>query len=382
MLKKIDKKILYTTLILVFLGILIFFSASLPSLKNTEFFISIFSKQMIAFLLGLLVLFAIINLKFFNGPWLKRNALYIFIFGSILQVLVLVPEVGITLKGAQRWVSFDFITIQPSEFFKYTFIIFFSALVVTLGSKLKKWWIFLVFLFFVFVPIFIFFLYIRDLGTLTTISFASLAVLLISKIEYRKIFLSIIGTLVILLPLLYFSIPYVHDRLEVYINPQKSDTQNEGWQTSQMVITTGSGELSGRGYAGSLQKYSGNLPEYLGDSIFAVYSEEFGFLGSILLIFLFILWLFFILQAAQKIKNSRNSDFQKMVIVGFAILLIFPVFYNIGSVLGVVPLSGMPITFVSKGGTAIFSALVAIGNNFSVNKKKKITFYGKNILSW
>ena len=134
-----------------------------------------------------------------------------------------------------------------------------------------------------------------------------------------------------------------------------------------MITTVGSGQITGRGFGSSLQKFSGLLPEPLGDSIFAVYSEEFGFIGSVFLILLFTLLLFFILQSAKKLKNN----FEKMVVAGVGILVVFPAFYNIGAAIGVVPLSGMPITFISKGGTAIFAALLAIGIILNITKKKR-----------
>lgn len=312
-------------------------------------------------------MFFIANISFINGNWLRRNSVYIFFLGLALQLMVLIPGLGTGFNGAKRWVSFDFITIQPSEIFKYTFIIFLSAVIVTLGKKTENLKTFSKLSIYFFVPLIAFFVYIPDLGTLMTILFSSATVMFISDIKYKHIFIPVFSIFIILIPLLYFFVPYVHDRLVVYTNPDGADSQKESYQINQMEITTGSGQIWGRGFGGSLQKFSGLLPEPLGDSIFSVYSEEFGFVGSTFLIVSFLVFLFFILSAAQKIK----SKFEKLVVVGLGSMLVFPVFYNISSSLGVVPLSGMPITFVSKGGTAIFTALVAVGIILALTKKKR-----------
>jgi cell division protein FtsW (lipid II flippase) len=199
------------------------------------------------------------------------------------------------------------------------------------------------------------------------ILFSSAIILFISDVDYKFIFIPILSIFIFLIPVLYYFVPYVHDRLEVYIDPASADLQNDYYQLNQMIITTGSGEITGRGFGSSLQKFSGLLPEPLGDSIFAVYSEEFGFVGSVFLLLLFLLFLLFILSSAKKIKNN----FEKMVVVGLGTMIIFPVFYNIGSSLGVVPLSGMPITFISKGGTAIFSALIMMGVILALTRKRR-----------
>lgn len=200
-----------------------------------------------------------------------------------------------------------------------------------------------------------------------TILFSSVSVLFVCDVKYKYVLIPVFSVFIFLVPLLYYFVPYVHDRLEVYINPEGADLQSDYYQLNQMMITTGSGQITGRGFGGSLQKFSGLLPEPLGDSIFSVYSEEFGFVGSVFLLFSFLVFIFFILSAAQKIKNK----FEKLVVVGFGVMLVFPVFYNISSSLGVVPLSGMPITFVSKGGTAIFSSLVAVGFILALTRKKR-----------
>jgi cell division protein FtsW (lipid II flippase) len=241
-----------------------------------------------------------------------------------------------------------------------------SAILVTLKKKVNHFPTFMKFIAYLFLPLILFFIYIHDIGTLMTILFSATMVLLISEVKYKYVFVPIFFILAFLLPILYNFVPYVHDRLEVYINPETADLHSDYYQLNQMIITTGSGEIYGRGFGGSLQKFSGLLPEPLGDSIFSVYSEEFGFIGSTFLILLFLALFFFILSAAKKITGR----FEKMVIVGLGSTIIFPAFYNIAASLGVLPLSGMPITFISKGGTAIFSALSFLAIILVLSKKR------------
>ncbi len=364
---KLNKGILYTTLFLVVFGLFIFFSASLSSVKDMDFFIPVFFKQLIAVTIGLAVMFYIANSKKITGLWLRTYSAYMFIAALTIQLLVVIPGTSLELKGAKRWADLGIVSIQPSEIFKYFFIIFFVAIVTTLGIKLRKFKTFAILSLVLLVPLSAFFFYIRDLGTLLGILFSVAVVFLISKAHYRYVIIPAIAGFVILLPLLYFFVPYVNERLEVYINPENVDLQDSHYQLNQMKITIGSGEITGRGFGSSLQKFSGLLPEPLGDSIFPVYSEEFGFVGSVFLILLFLILLFFILYSAKGLKNN----FEIMVVAGLGILIVFPAFYNIAASLGIVPLSGMPITFISKGGTAIFAALLTMGIILNITRKKR-----------
>ncbi len=249
------------------------------------------------------------------------------------------------------------ISIQPSELFKYIFIIFLSSVLLAYRKELKRAKNYFLFIAILFLPLLVFYFYIHDFGTLLNILFASLVVMLLVGIKYRFVLIPVLGALFIFLPLLYFFVPYVHDRLEVYFSPENADILAEGYQLNQSLITIGSGQFAGRGFGSSLQKYQGLIPEPLGDSIFAIFAEEFGFLGSSLLLVSFLILLFFIFRGAERASDS----YSKMIVAGFGTLLVFPAFYNIGAALGVVPLSGMPITFVSKGGTAVFASLLAVG---------------------
>lgn len=361
MFKRVDKKILYTTLLLIFIGILIFFSASLSVLENIEFFTSVVSKQFIAIFIGLFCALIILKTKFINGQNLRIYSPYILIIALIIQLLVLVPNIGLELHGAKRWIDLGIISIQPSEFFKYAIILFLSAVLATQGKKLKKFKRFFLIGGIFFIPILLFYLHIKDLGTLLIISATFFVIFLLSACKKWHLFsvILIAGTLTIFV--IYNFVPHAQDRIDNFLNEEIKSFQNK-----QMILTIGSGEITGRGFGSSIQKYSGLIPEPLADSIFPVFAEETGFIGSSILIILFFLLSLFILLVARKNKNS----FEKMIIVGFGFLILFPVFYNIASSMNLVPLSGMPITFISKGGTSMVFAIIAIAIILQLSKRK------------
>jgi cell division protein FtsW len=159
--------------------------------------------------------------------------------------------------------------------------------------------------------------------------------------------------------------PYAKQRIITFFN-SASDPRGAGYQIQQSLIAIGSGEITGRGFGQSIQKFN-YLPEPIGDSIFAVVAEEFGFIGGIGLIILFMLFLF----RSIKIASQAQDSFGGLVVIGIAILVIVESFMNISSMLGIIPLSGMPLLFVSHGGTALIITLGAVGIIANISKYKK-----------
>jgi cell division protein FtsW (lipid II flippase) len=199
-----------------------------------------------------------------------------------------------------------FLTIQPSEFFKYAFVIFLAATLIAFKKELRSFKNFIIFILIFFLPLIIFYFLIHDFGTLASILFASFFLMLLSGLRYRYIFIPILIFFFLVMPALYYFVPYVHDRLEVFLSPESVDVLAEGYQLNQSLMTIGSGQLTGRGFGGSLQKFRGYIPEPLGDSIFAVFAEEFGFIGSVLLIYLFYFYYFLFLELLKKLKSHMD----------------------------------------------------------------------------
>ena len=176
--------------------------------------------------------------------------------------------------------------------------------------------------------------------------------------------------IVALLAVLAFSVllvsrPYILDRVTTFLNPM-SDQLGSGYQIKQSLIAVGSGGLAGRGFGQSVQKF-GYLPEPIGDSIFAVAAEEFGFVGGVALIGMFLAFLYRALYIAVRAPDY----FGGLLVIGMALLVTVQAFVNIASMLGVIPLTGLPLPFVSPGGTAMLATLAAMGIVLNVSKYEK-----------
>jgi cell division protein FtsW len=162
-----------------------------------------------------------------------------------------------------------------------------------------------------------------------------------------------------------FTYPHVADRIQTFVH-QAEDPQGSGYQIQQSLIAVGSGGLAGKGFGQSIQKFS-YLPEPIGDSIFAVAAEEFGFAGSTLLVLLFATLGLLGLRIAARAPDA----FGGLLVIGFVILIVGQSFFNIASTLGLVPLVGVPLIFVSHGGTALAMALAEAGVILSVSRRMK-----------
>ncbi len=155
------------------------------------------------------------------------------------------------------------------------------------------------------------------------------------------------------------------DRITTFLDPT-TDPQGSSYQIQQSLISIGSGGFAGRGFGQSIQKFE-YLPEPIGDSIFAVFSEEFGFIGSVFLIGL----LSFFTFRGYKIASHASDLFGMLLVVGFMTLIVIQAFLNIGAMLSLAPLMGLPLPFVSHGGTALLTTLIAVGIVLNVSKYQK-----------
>lgn len=155
------------------------------------------------------------------------------------------------------------------------------------------------------------------------------------------------------------------DRFTTFLDPA-SDPQGSGYQIQQSLIAIGSGGINGRGFGQSIQKFE-YLPEPIGDSIFAVYSEEFGFIGSALLVILLAFFTF----RGYKIASHATDLFGMLLVVGFMTLIVTQAFLNIAAMLALAPLMGLPLPFISHGGTALLATLASVGIVLNVSKYQK-----------
>ena len=363
-LSKVDKPFFIITTILTIGGFLIFASAALGLLaRGNESFSNIaFSQTVLGLLLGILVLLIVSKLDY---RWLKKGAFYLFFLAIVLNILVLFPSIGFEHGGARRWLSLGGLSFQPSEFLKLAFIIYLSAWFSSVKSKVAtfKWG---------FLPLIILFsitalllLSQPDTDNFLLIILTGVAIFIASGGKWRYVLsLGFVGLL--LFTFLALTRPYVMQRVQTFLDPS-IDAQGSGYQIQQSLIAIGSGGLFGRGIGQSVQKFN-FLPEPVGDSIFAVAAEESGFVGSTLIILLFVAFA----SRGLKIASRVSDSFGRLVVVGIVIMITTQAFINIGAMLGVIPLSGITLPFVSHGGSSLFFTLLEAGIVLSISKSQKL----------
>ncbi|MBU6426862.1 putative lipid II flippase FtsW [Patescibacteria group bacterium] len=356
---KIDRFFLASVAVLTLAGFVIFLSASLGLLaQNGASFGTIAMKQAVSLLIGAAAFFILSRVKY--SFW-RKTAFFVLSLAIVLNLLLFIPKLSLYHGGASRWINLGFLTFQPSEFLKIAFIIYVAAWLQHVKEKVKTLKFGLV-PFVVLVAVLSILLLIQsDTDTLVIISFTGLVMFLIAGLPMKHMFLA--GALLVILVagVIVFR-PYALERVKVFFD-RGSDTQGAGYQINQSLIAIGSGRFVGRGFGQSIQKF-GYLPQPTDDSIFAVAAEEFGFVGGI---FLLALYLFFSI-ASFRIGARAPDTFGGMLAVGIGVLIVTESFLNMGAMLGLVPLSGVPLLFISHGGTALIITLAAAGIVANVSK--------------
>lgn len=357
---KVDLPFLISLLILIIVGFLIFSSASLGLLSKHSIKYSNVAFNQTFFGLFLGGIACIITSKI-PYSFYKKKAFWIFIGSLALTMLVFVPGLGFSHGGAKRWVMFGPLTFQPSEILKIAYVIYLSAWISGIKEKVESFsYSFLPFLVVTGIVGAVL-LKQPDTDTFLIALFAGIAVLIAGGAKWRHI-ISVGIIAVIGLAGIALMRPYVMSRITTFINPQENSLSS-GYQIQQSLIAVGSGGVYGRGFGQSVQKFN-FLPEPIGDSIFAVASEEFGFIGSTLLVIAFVIFAIRGLKIASKVIDP----FGRLLVVGIVILIISQTFVNIGAMVGILPLSGIPLPFVSHGGTALFIALAESGIVLNISK--------------
>ena len=364
---RIDPLLLGIVSLLVFLGILILASVSasfsLLTFGTTYYFLN---HQLLLGLLPGLVLGALVF--FFALPErIKKWSLVLLLLNILLLILVFFPIIG-SSEGAHRWIYVGSLSFQPSELLKLTFILYLASLLAKKlqqrgESKHKKAGLWnslsqgkeVLFPFIAMTGIISFLLVQQpDVSTLGVIGLTGIIMYFVAGTALWHTPFMILGGLGVLYLLVQLA-PYRFSRLQVFLDPLL-DPLGQGYQIKQALIGIGSGGLTGIGLGLSFQKF-GFLPEPISDSIFAVVAEELGFLGASLLVVLFLLfaWRSFVLA-----KNIEDP-FSRIATVGIASWITLQAFVNMGSITGLLPLTGIPLPFISYGGSALVVELVAMG---------------------
>ncbi len=361
--KPFDKYFFWIVLLITGLGLMSFISASLGILarSETKFYGVLFSQIILGSIGGFLALWICTRIPY---TFWRKYSFYIFLGALGLTLAVFIPHVGFAHGGARRWISLGFASFQPAEMLKIAFVIYFSAWLAWTRKKQED-------IKFRIIPLVVLLAIVAaallrqpDTKSLILITAAACGMLFTSGVPWKKI-LAIVGIGLAAIVILAFARPYVMSRIKTFINPA-SDPRGASYQLQQSLIAIGSGGAFGRGLGQSVQKFN-YLPEPQGDSIFAVIGEEFGFLGTTILL---ILYVFFAIRGF-KIALRAPDTFSRYLVVGLVMLLTAQSFLNIASLVGLFPLTGVPLVFISQGGTSLMIALAAVGIILNISRYEK-----------
>ncbi|MCA9360903.1 cell division protein FtsW [Candidatus Nomurabacteria bacterium] len=358
--KSVDTMLLSIIALLVAGGFLIFSSASLGLMaRDGATFGSVALNQFLFGVLGGGVALFLTSSIYYRH-W-RKYAFYLFLVTLLATLAVFLPGIGMSHAGATRWLDLGFVTIQPSEFLKLGFIIYLATWLSGVHTKIARFRYGLIPFAGISGLVGIVMLLQPDTDTFLIMAFAGMAMFLVSGARWRDITIIFISVVILLAAVAMFR-PYIMDRMTTFLHPE-NDPLGSGYQIQQSLIAIGSGGITGRGYGQSIQKFE-YLPEPIGDSIFAVYAEEFGFIGAIVLI----MALVFLTLRGYKTATQANDIFGTLLVVGFMTIIIAQAFLNIGAMLAVAPLSGLPLPFISHGGTALMSTLASLGIVLNVSR--------------
>lgn len=361
---KINKVFLSVVTIIVIFGLLIFASASLGVLSINEIkFYSILQSQFIyALFLGIFALAIGVCIPF---TFYEKYAWHIFIFCCVLCVLVFVPVIQVYHGGAHRWIHVGPITMQPAELLKFGAVVVLSMWCTRYTYVFKKakygLWFFIAIASVVSVLI----LKQPDFGSYAIIVISLFTVYVVGG-AYGKHIAIVCCAGLIGCSLLLLARPYMAERVKTFFN-NSHDFKGSSWQLNQSLIAIGSGGFFGRGYGQSVQKFN-YLPEPVGDSIFAVMAEELGFMG---ILFLFVLYGIVVVQG-MRIALYSESQFGKLLVIGIITIIFSQIILNVGSMLGVIPLTGVTLPFISHGGTSLLILLFEVGVILNISKQSHL----------
>ena len=349
-----DQYLFISITLLSIMGLIFLYSASQGNIETAI-------KQSFFVALGLVLMFLLSQV---DPDFYKNNALF-FLMLSI-SLIVLTIFFGKEVNGARRWLDLGFFTLQPSEIVKIALPVFLAAylynkpLPISLLNTAISMIVIIIIVNLVRIQ--------PDLGTSLVIFIAGLYILFLAGLSWKFIGASF-GIIILSLPFIWnnFLEPFQRQRILTLLDPT-ADPYGSGWNITQSKIAIGSGGIQGKGYGSGSQAHLDFLPETETDFIFAVIAEEFGFIGACISMSMFF---FIILRCFYLAVNARDR-FCRLTIGGLSLLFISTIFINLAMVVGIIPVVGMPLPFISKGGSSLLSFYIAFGIIISMATHKKL----------
>jgi rod shape determining protein RodA len=357
-LARVDWMIVGITIGLSGLGIMNLYSASNPELSPSH--PPIYLKQALFFLIGLVFAGLVVTLDY--RRWLEYAWIF---YGTCLILLVSVLIFGKSVSGSQRWLDIGLMSFQPSELAKYVIILvqcrYFQENPNPRGYHTIRELLIPMGLIGVFCVLI---MLEPDLGTTLLLVLISGSVILFAGLRFKSFF-RVAMLIVVALPLIWWGLEdYQRGRIKTFLNPQ-NDPLGAGYHITQSKIAVGSGGLFGKGFRQGTQSHLHFLPEHHTDFAFSVWAEEWGFFGSIVLFTFFL----FLLAYAMYVSYRADDLPGRLLAFGIAAYFFWPIVINIGMTLGIVPVVGSALPFISYGGSSLVTSLIAIG--FLVNVRMR-----------
>ena len=295
----------------------------------------------------------------YNGAYL--------VFGAMLLLLLSVQLFGDVTMGAKRWINLGIVTVQPSEFIRLGVILalarFYQSIHQDVVSHFQN----------LFVPALVILVPVMliinqpDLGTTIMLAVSGVGVLFLAGLNWRYFAAGAVG-IVATVPLVWQRLfDYQKERVLVFLNPER-DPLGAGYHIIQSKIGIGSGGLFGKGFSEGTQSRLNFLPEKHTDFVFTIYAEEMGFIGSVFLLVLFVL----LLMQLAFIANQMRNQFARLVVGGIGFSLFVYIFINLAMVMGLAPVVGVPLPFISYGGTSMLTFLISIGVVLSLERQVRV----------
>ncbi len=357
--QRVDYPLLIAISVIVVFGFVMLSSASsVVSFQQYGDANTLIKKQLISGLIGAAACLVLIRIDY---HYWKRLSFSLLIASIALLILVFIPGIGQTYLGARRWIDIG-IQFQPTEIIKLTFLIYLASWFEQRGAgdrnQIYGIWPLIIILGFIGLLI----IAQPDLGTLTVITLIAVVTYFIAGAPLKHFAWLVMSGIALMLLIIKIA-PYRAARFTVFLNPQL-DPQGIGYHINQSLLAIGSGGIFGLGLGHSRQKFN-YLPEAHGDSIFAVLAEELGFITVGLLIAAF---LFFMIRGFKIARNSPDK-FGRMLATGITAWFTFQAFINIGALSGILPLTGIPLPFISYGGSSLIISLAAAGILLNISRQ-------------
>lgn len=358
-----DKSLIVTLGIILVFGLVMLSSASsVVSYAKFGNIYNYFLHQLLAVVISLVLMFVVSKIDYHF--WKKYAGVFL-ITSIVLLLLVFIPGIRANFGTSRSWINLFGYSFQPSELVKITFLIYLATWLEAKKGQLGSFESG-IFPFLATLGVISFLMLLEpDLGSLLIIASMAMIVFFVGGGKFKHILMTLLLAGLVMFLIVYLKSSYQSERFKCYQNPNY-DTQDECYQINQSLIAAGSGGWFGRGLGQSRQKFM-YLPEVWGDSIFPVIAEEIGFVFSTIILLLFLFLFYRILQTA---KNSPDS-YGTSLAVGVVSWLAIQSFLNIGGQLNLIPMTGVPLPFISAGGSSAISSLIALGIVINISKQTR-----------